>query len=155
MQAMGIGVHPAACIVTDTAYETAAFHYHIDILGNIQLHSADEIGDFNLLILSDDSLAEVQQNSSAMGSEESSAEHLAVIHIFVAAELGVAYDALSVFVDRDGTLQPLAAPVFVASEDDIEPQAGGGNRTYVFGPRLVPKPAPMDKIPHVAQLKQG
>lgn len=155
MQTMGIGVYTAACIVTHTPYETAALHYHIYIFGDIQFHSADEIGDFNLLVLSDDSFAEVQQNSSAMGSEESSAEHFAVIHILVATELGVAYDALPVFVDRDGTLQPLIAPLFVASENDIEPQAGGGNRTYVFGPRLVPEPAPVDKIPHVAQLKQG
>ncbi len=150
---MGIVIYAATCLVAHTTYETAAFHYNIDIFWYKQLHSTDEIANLYLFVLGDDSLAEVQQNSTAMGSEESSAEHLAVIHIFVATELGIAYDALAVFIDWDWTLQPLLAPVFVSSEKDIEPQAGGGHRSYVLCPRLAPQPFPMDNIPHVAQLQ--
>ena len=86
-------------MITDTADEAAALHLDIDVSGYKQLDTAAKRVDVNLLVLRDDSLAQIHADAAAEGVEAGTMERLTAIHVLVAAVVNRAADALAVLTD--------------------------------------------------------
>ena len=86
-------------MITDTADETSALHLDIDVSGYKQLDAAAERVDVNLLVLRDDSLAQIHSDAAAESVEAGTMERLTAIHVLVAAGVNRAADALAVLTD--------------------------------------------------------
>ena len=54
-------------LVTHSAYEAVALHYHVDGLRHENLHTAEEGMDVYLLVLVDDSLTQIESDSAEAG----------------------------------------------------------------------------------------
>ena len=86
-----------ACgMITDTADETTALHFNVDMGGYVELDATTEGVDVNLLVLCDDSLTQIHSDAAAEGVEAGTVELLAAIHVLVTAVMNRAADALAV-----------------------------------------------------------
>ena len=83
-------------MITDTADETSALHLDIDVSGYKQLDTATERVDVNLLVLRDDSLAQIHSDAAAESVEAGTMERLTAIDVLVTAVVNRAADALAV-----------------------------------------------------------
>ena len=83
-------------MITDTADEAAALHLDIDVSGYKQLDTAAERMNVNLLVLRDDSLAQIHSDAAAEGVETGTVKRLTAIDVLVTAVVNRAADALAV-----------------------------------------------------------
>ena len=97
-----------ACgMITDTADETTALHFNVDMGGYVELDATTEGVDVNLLILGNHSLAQVHTDATAEGIETGTMERLTTIDVLVATVMHATADAFAVLADGQRTLQPL------------------------------------------------
>ena len=106
-------------MITDTADETSALHLDIDVSGYKQLDTATERVDVNLLVLCDDSLAQIHSDAAAEGVEAGTVERLAAIHVLVTAVMNRTADSLSVLVNGQWALKPLVGVATVAVDNQV------------------------------------
>ena len=88
------------------------------------LDAAAEGVDVYLLVLGDDSLAQVHADAAAEGVESGTVEGLATIDVLVAAVVHTTADALTVLAEGQRTLEPLVwvATVTVNNDCRAHPQ---------------------------------
>ena len=80
--------------IAHAADETTAFRLDIQRIGHYKFHASHEGVDVYLLVLRDDSLAQVQAESPAESVKSGSVERLTFIYIFVAAVVNRTADAM-------------------------------------------------------------
>ena len=98
----------AVRLIAHAADETAALRLDIQRIGHYQFYATHEGVDVYLLILCDDSLAQVQAESPAESVKSGSVERLTFIYIFIATVVNRTADALALFRRWNRSLQPLA-----------------------------------------------
>ena len=139
--------------VTDPANKTVAIHYHVDILGDQQFHATEERVDINFLVLVNDGIAEIQAQSATKGIEPRTVESFTFISVLVTTESHIAADALAVFTQRQGALEPLRRIFLITVDNKFTANIEQEDRTQILNPGLLQ--IQMDDSPHVSQFQQG
>ena len=107
MKAGDVGLWISVCLIPHTTNEASALDHYVHCGRNIKLHAAQEGVDVDLLVLGDDSLAQIHADAAAEGIQPGSLERLSLIHIFVGTEVNRTVDAFSLVTDRQGASKPL------------------------------------------------
>ena len=77
----GVLVGAVRCLVANTSYKTVTLDEDIDIVRDIQFNTSNKRMDINLLVLGDDSLAQVQTYATKESIKTGTVERLATICI--------------------------------------------------------------------------
>ena len=108
-------------LIAHTAYETAALRLDIQRIGHYQFHATHEGVDVYLLILRNDSLAQVQAKPSAESVKSGSVERLTFIYILIAAIVDRTADALAFYGRWNRSLQPLVRIATITVDNKMYP----------------------------------
>ena len=103
----GILVGAVRCLVANAAYKTVALDNDVDIVGDIQFNTSNKRTDIYLLVLTDDSLAQVQTYATEESIETGTVERFATISISIGTEARSATNAFALLANWNGTLEPL------------------------------------------------
>ena len=144
-------------MVAYAADEAAAFYHNVDMGGYEELDAAAEGVDINLLVFSDNGLAQVHADAAAEGIKTGTVEGLAAIDVLVAAIMYRAADALAVLADGQWSLEPLVWVATIAVDDQMNTHIEHYEDAEISYPGLLGdlyKPTPMDNPPEGRQLQQ-
>ena len=106
-------------MITYAADEAATLYLDIYVSGYKQFDATTEGVDVNLLVLCDDSLAQIHSDAAAEGVEAGTVERLAAIHVLVTAVMNRTADSLSVLVNGQWALKPLVGVATVAVDNQV------------------------------------
>ena len=144
-------------LVAYAADEAATFYDDVDVGGYEELDAAAEGVDINLLVFSDNGLAQVHADAAAEGIKTGTVEGLAAIDVLVAAIMYRAPDALAVLADGQWSLEPLVWVATIAVDNEVHTHVEHHKDAEISCPGLFGylfKPTPMDKVPNGCQFQQ-
>jgi len=107
VEAVGILAYNSRSMIAHAANEATALHHDIHCLRHIEFYAATEGMDLDLLILCNGGISQVHADTTAESVETGTVEWFATIDVLIAAIMHAAADALAVFTNGQGALQPL------------------------------------------------
>ena len=104
-------------MVANTANKTATFDNDVNRLRHKEFHTATEGMYLYLLILSIGGISQVHSDTAAESIETGTVERLATIDVLITAIVNATADALTVFTNRQRTLEPLVRVATIAVDN--------------------------------------
>ena len=145
----------AGRFVAHSSDKAAAFHNNIYSSGQNEHNTTHESVNVDFLVLIEDSLTQIQTDAATKGIKTSSFECLSMIDVFIASKANGTTDALAVFIEWNGALEPLAVVVAETEDDEFGADVKQNGNTKIFGPGMLPQPIKMYDTLHAEQLQQG
>ena len=107
MEAGDILSYYSCCMVADTANKAAALYYNVHRLRYKEFYAAAEGVDFDFFVLCNSGISQVHTDTATESVETGTMEWLATIDVLITAVMHTTADALTVFTNRQRTLEPL------------------------------------------------
>ena len=119
METVGILIFYLRSMVAHTANKTAALYQDVHRLRYKEFHTATEGMYLYLLILSNGGISQVHSDTAAESIETGTMKWLAAIDVLIATIVNATADALTIFTNRQRTLEPLVwvTPITVDNKD--------------------------------------
>ena len=124
-------------MVADTANEATTLDKDVHRLRYKEFYAAEESVDLYLFILCNGCIPQIHSDASEESIEPGAVEWLATIDILITAIAHAAADALSVFTNRQRTLQPLVGVTAIAVDNKAHAYIYQQTNAEIGNPRLL------------------
>ena len=124
--------------VTHTSDKAAAFHNNIYSGGHNKYNASHEGVDVDFLVLIENSLMQIQTDAATKSVKTRSFEGLTMIDVFIASKADGTTDALAIFVEWNGALEPLAVVMAETINNEFCANVQQNGNSKIFLPGMLP-----------------